>query len=144
MKRIYQRTGSRTGEEGDCFAACLGSLLGVPLNFVPNFMSGTGNGKLLPDSSVQIMTTWLKGRGCGGYVEFGFNLLLERVLENIGNSSPEAYYILTGCNEAMRTHAVVCRGGLILHDPATSPGIHNIRRPCRDGFYRVGFLLFPT
>lgn len=40
MRRVYQRL--RTKENGDCFSACLASLLELPLAVVPNFNAEAG------------------------------------------------------------------------------------------------------
>lgn len=144
MKFVYQRTGSRVGQPGDCFAACLASMLNIRLKDVPNFMTGTEDGKLLPASSKQMLATWLKSVHCGGYVEYGFNHPMEFVLQNIASETPDAYYILTGCTRDFHTHSVVCKGGAVIHDPACEPGRHGLVRTCKDGFFRVGFLLLVT
>lgn len=144
MRPIYQVTGALRGHNGDCFQACLASLLDRKLDTVPNFFIDRKNGDPLSAPALQIIKTWLQGVGCGGYVEFGFNAKLPDVLAEIGLQSPDCYYILTGCTLDYRVHSVVCKGDRIVHDPATSPGHCILTKPCQDGYYRTGFLLYPT
>lgn len=144
MKPVYQVTGAQRGQNGDCFQACLASLLGRKLDTVPNFMLGTKNGALIPEATLQLMKSWLMGAGCGGYVEFGFQMMMGDLLLQVASQFPDCYYILTGCTQFGRVHSVVCKGNYVAHDPATSPGHTILCMPCADGFFRVGFLLFPT
>lgn len=141
MKPVYQTTGADRNANGNCFQACLATLLGRKLDEVPNFMADLKNGETLSDAKLQMMKTWLKGVGCGGYIEFGFNLSLNNVMNQMSKQSPDCFYILTGCTRLGKVHSVVCRGDYVLHDPATSPGHTVVERACNDGFFRVGFLL---
>lgn len=144
MKPIYQITGANRCQNGDCFQACLATMLGRTLNQVPNFLEGLSNGGVISDSVLQLMATWLKGAGCGGFVEFGFNMPMQAVMDQIALQFPTSYYMLTGCTDDYRVHSVVCNGNRIVHDPATLPGHSVLRRACNDGFFRVGFLLYQT
>lgn len=141
MTPVYQITGAKRGENGDCFQACIASLFGYRLSDVPNFMNGTENGKLLPKVNKEFLTTWLRGRNAE-YVEFGFNWTMDALLDTLVEQFGDGFhYLLTGCTAQYTTHVVVCRGGNIVHDPATSPGHTVLLKPCRDGFWRVGLLV---
>jgi len=144
MKPIYQTSGADRSANGNCFQACLATLLDKRLTAVPNFLADLKNGELLSDPTLQMMKTWLKGVGCGGYIEFGFNLPIHAVMAHMHEQSPECFYILTGLTREGKVHSVVCRGNRVVHDPATSPGNCVLARQCGDGFYRVGFLLYGT
>ena len=63
MILVYQRTGAKTGEQGDCFTACLASLFHLPMNKVPNFNEGAMNGQPLP--AITRMAEAEKLRVCG-------------------------------------------------------------------------------
>src|SRR3954470_12112761 len=79
MKRVYQRTGSRAGQNGDCFAACIASMLELSLDAVPNFHGEFVNGMRLSPGACQEMTSWFTERGLY-YVEFGFHMPVEPTL----------------------------------------------------------------
>lgn len=141
MKPVYQITGAKRGENGDCFQACLASVLGKRLADVPNFMDGLRNGQPMPQASVEFMASWLKGVGCDGYVEFGFPTSLSFVLQEVNRQAPGSYFLLTGCTAEGMVHTVVCKGNRIVHDPATSAGHTVLVRNCPDGHFRTGFIL---
>ena len=141
MIPIYQRTGTVRGENGDCFQACLASVLNLRLVDVPNFYEGVGNGKLLPDVNRQMMTSWLRGRGLA-YCEFGLPMTIHEVLCQMGDTVRDNVYLLTGRTETWHIHTVLARSDRVIHDPATSPGHHNLIGPCHDGYVRVGLFLW--
>lgn len=143
MRPIYQVTGAKRGQNGDCFQACLATLLGKTINQVPNFYETLSNGETVPAAVSEMMASWLHGAGCGGYVEFGFPPTLGELLKNVGSQSPGSYFLITGVNTWGNVHTVVCCGDRVWHDPSTSVG-HTLVKPCEDGYYRVGFLLHRT
>ena len=71
MIPVYQRTGAKTGEPGDCFAACLASLFHLSLNAVPNFNEGAqerpaitrrefrGTARLASPARLRVHRAWL-------------------------------------------------------------------------------------
>lgn len=110
MKRVYQ---DQFGSEGNCFEACLGSLLEVPLAEVLYLNP-------MPGYWFQNITDWLKEK---------HGLLLIPVI--IPPDYPEgclldiflkagAYYILCGKSPRNVAHACVAQYGKILHDPHPS------------------------
>jgi hypothetical protein len=94
--------------DGNCFAACLASILEMPLAEVPNYKS---------DQWVTEFNAWLKPRGLA--------LLTITLPEGIENmSQDERRYFLPGyCILAAQSprydclHAVVVHDGEIVHDP---------------------------
>lgn len=141
MTPIYQTTGADRTQNGNCLQACLATLLGRRLDEVPNFLHGTRNGKPIADYVLSRMNAWLKANGCGGYVEFSFNISLDALLKQVSEQSPNIFYLLTGCTRYATVHSVVCHDDHVLHDPATSAGQCTVVKPCEDDYYRVGFLL---
>lgn len=82
---------------GNCFSACLASILEIPLEEIPLFLGARWNG-FLP---------WLAGRG------------LSASLYPSGVYVPPGYSIAGGrsLRFAGRNHACVARDGVVVHDP---------------------------
>lgn len=137
MRLVYQRTGAVPGQNGDCFAACVASVFSLRLEHVPDFNGGVENGKLLPRANLELLRTWLKGRGCGGYYELGFVLPRKQIMEKMAEEIPGVLYLMTG-RAGSRVHTVVCNGAYVIHDPATSVGQCILTGPDLEGYYRVG------
>lgn len=144
MKPIYQRTGALSGQNGDCFQACLASMFNKRLDDVPNFYDGLDNGKLLPKVNENALRSWLVLMGCSGYAEFGFNMPMQKLLMEMGDRLPGGHYLLTGRTSRCNIHVVICQGGYIRHDPAAAQGQTVLTGPCLDGFYRVGLFILHT
>ena len=139
MIPVYQRTGAKTGEPGDCFAACLASLFHLSLDTVPNFNEGAKNGQPLPAASSEALRDWLCPHECE-YIELGFHVpSKEAMLSQMQIATPNMFYLLIGRTGTYSIHSVVAKGGEIIHDPATPVGQNSLRGPCHDGFWRVGF-----
>lgn len=141
MTPVYQLSGASRGDNGDCFQACLATVLDLRLAEVPNFYAGLDNGKLLPPETAAAMDRWLERRTGANYIEFGYDGALREVLKF--GTSHQCAFLLTGHNIRRRTHTVVCRGVQVIHDPATEPGEvnHTLLYPCYDNHYRVGIFV---
>ncbi len=90
---------------GDCFSACVASLLELPLGAVPIFME--------KPNWLLALNTWLKQRG--------FWAVTFELTE--GGWSPEGYCILGGKSPRAtgdEMHAVVGFGRKVVHDPHPS------------------------
>lgn len=137
MELIYQK------EPGDCFRACLATLLGVNLASVPVFHD-TPNGGIIPKEALDDMQKWLAMYGyC--FVEFGFKNEVIDFLAHAETDSPRMIWILTGRTKQGTVHSAIFKGGCPIHDPACDPGGTLITEPCSDGVIRVGLLtLCPT
>lgn len=101
MKPVFQRIYSTT--DGDCFAACIASILELPIEDVPNFVDGTD-----PDWW-QTATCWLFARGYLGVW-----------LQN-PDLKPLGYHI-AGCDRQQTEHGeighnVVTKDGIPVHCP---------------------------
>lgn len=97
------------GEVGNCFAACIASLLELPLESVPNFCAHSHGGTAWFDGFV----SWLKERGFTA-IAFGGDLG-----EAFGHMTA-GYYIATGPASRGFLHATIQRGGELVHDPHPS------------------------
>ncbi len=90
--------------DGNCFSACVASLLEMPIDQVPHFMSA--------DSWLDALAEWLLPLG------------LYPVFFRVATCSedqwrPQGFYILGG-ESARGPHAVVARGHKVVHDPHPS------------------------
>ena len=110
MKPQHQTTfgnGKNGREPGNCFAACIASILEVPLTEVPNFCA--------TPEWVKELNLWLFPRGFF-YVDF-------RMAEDC---PPEevfcwaGYHVISGDGPRGCRHSVVGRAGKIVHDPHPS------------------------
>lgn len=111
-----QRCISIAGEEGDCYRACLASVLDRNARDVPNFAAGTDW-----DSMHQAVRDWLSARGLGifrTYCSAGWEI--DKPLEVFSASNAGVPIILSGQSgvDPADNHAVVVMDGSILHDPS--------------------------
>lgn len=107
MKKVYQ---SKFGNEGNCFAACIASILEIELDSLP-FLSDFEDDW---DIYLNALNTNLKSR---------FNLFIEyttfdywetRFKENL----KDAFYIVSGdSNHESFEHAVIFKNGVLHHNP---------------------------
>lgn len=92
--------------QGNCWEACLASLLEVPVSEVPDGRQEGGT-----RSNWTQIQMWL-------FERFG-QVLMMLPLHLAGSVAvaPEGYYILSGRALTGIPHAVVARAGMIVHDP---------------------------
>jgi hypothetical protein len=100
---------SRPGPGGDCYAACVASLLEVGLTEVPD-LAAAG------DRWASALRRWLAARGLCVAFRPGDG----RPLADQPDPSP-GYAIVGQRVPDGSVHAVVCRDGRIVHDPASRP-----------------------
>lgn len=96
MKEVYQ---TRYGEDGNCFQACIASLLEVGLEDVPDFAN-----KYPYETSWKECQKWARRIGCATTWQ----------LEDI-----KAYtgYYIASCKVGELYHSVIAKEGVIFHDP---------------------------
>ncbi len=140
MKPTWQIFGPSTrGETGDCFSACVASILEIKLMDVPHFYATVPVGQPIDERTQKYMDRWFLDNGVI-YVELALPGPLERLLPQLAARVDRMHYILQGVNDTGNDHAVVCYGAQIVHDPASVTPHGALRGPCRDGFYRFGLL----
>lgn len=108
MKRVEQRRWSPTDKLGDCFSACVASLLEIPLADVPVW---SGSPDHAEGTWMHAVNDWLRLRG--------YCLVVFKD-ENLGAPAPECFHIASGPSPGRTdglTHAVVAYGDRIIHDP---------------------------
>lgn len=123
MIRVFQRKSTPTEPIGDCFSACLASILELPLEDVPVFTGPPYRDRAAWQLAVN---DWLRIRG---YTMVAYS--------DVGLLGPECFHIVWGPtdrNDAVPvevdddgdptedrrpTHAVVVYGDRIVHDPGS-------------------------
>ena len=93
------------GREGNCFAACVATILRLPLEDVPNFCAH--------EDWFARFDAWLRERGL-------WPLKFDASAELIDNVARDALGIVSGEAERGLMHATVWRGGAMVHDPHPS------------------------
>lgn len=92
------------GTRGNCQQAAVASILGLPLDAVPNFIEATaGQGSA---AFWRAIDTFFEARGY--------------MLWEMGNRMPDCLYMASGPSPRGVSHAVVMRGGRLVHDPHPS------------------------
>lgn len=113
--------GSGGSEPGNCFAACIASLLGLPVDLTPNFAAAGAEGRWS-----RAANAWLMGFGLS-YVDLSWNgedgkpiVLPQWVFDDW--IAETQYYVAGGPAERGFEHCVVMRGRSreLAHDPHPS------------------------
>ncbi len=101
------------GENGNCFAACVASILELPIKKVPNLGIGTENYDWA--EWMLAWNQWLADRN------FGLSVVHYYEWEGVSNTKPHGYSILSAKSPRLKeqdlNHAVVCLNGEIVFDP---------------------------
>lgn len=110
MKPVDQ---TKFGNEGNCFAACIASILEIPLQEVPDLAAAMQAKK----NFRRILADWLHLRGLT-YVE----LEIGKPNWSMGDWNPPTYHIIGGDSPrgVEGGHAVVGYAGTMVHDPHPS------------------------
>lgn len=125
------------GEFGDCHRTAIACVLDLQPDEVPNFGEAWGDA----DRFNSWCAEWLRARGYM-LVQFGFNSVLDEVLNFMGHANPGAIYLLGGKSRSGCNHTVVCCGAKVIHDPSRNDS--GIVAPCvEDDLYWVSVLV-PT
>lgn len=119
------------GRWGDCYRACLASILDLPSEQVPHFIQDRAAQPAWRDDE----RMWLAARGLQAIVMV-FKLPLPTILECIGAMNPGVHYIIGGRGSNGMPHAVVACGASIVHDP----GNVGISGPIEDGHHILTFV----
>ena len=118
------------GTYGDCFRACVASILEIEPDDVPHFCE-LGE----PVTNNDRLTEWLSAQGLASFfVVLDGSASRDDLLEHVGTMNPDAYYMLFGQNSE-GDHVVVCKGSRVVHNPAWIP--QPITRPSSNGFWGV-------
>lgn len=100
------------GQIGDCFRACIASLLELPAEEVPHFCDGPEPSK--DHAWYRRANAWLKQRGMI-YMVYDYSEHSRRhLVENVGGG---VYHILEGKSFSGDDHCVVGKDGEVVFDP---------------------------
>jgi hypothetical protein len=118
---------------GDCWRACLATIIDRPGHELPNFMH-CAQGETY-DDGIRRAQEFLRPHGLTiftTYISAGWPL--ERVLERFSKPSPGAAIILSGMSIAdpNTAHAVVVLDGSVVHDPSGAGICAPARCSCGD------------
>jgi hypothetical protein len=97
------------GPKGNCFAACIASILDCPISNIPDL-----NAYEESEEWMQVLNDWLSGRGLG-YME----CLVPMDELDVFFGSKDFYHVIVGPTERNSSlfHAVVGRKGKVVFDP---------------------------
>ena len=112
------------GDWGDCHRACVASLLELPIEEVPHCWDGYDGSS----SEMEIgrrndwMTEFLLSKGfiLHSFYADGGEISLDEMIDMFSDSNPGVYFLLSGESATGNDHAVICRNGVIEHNP--TPG----------------------
>jgi hypothetical protein len=142
VKPVFQsdRGNPERTSAGDCFRACVASILELPLDNVPHFFQGQRTGSVISPERETAMQDWFGQLGLG-FVTLALQTNTPgQAMALFGNRYPDLYYILIGQTWKGVNHAVVCRGTYVAHDPAR-PTI-GLAGPQTNGVFTVGIIAF--
>lgn len=136
---------SEPGEFGDCWRACIATILDLCTSDVPHFFALAGAGTAGPEvncnaAAYRLGREWLREQGLGIFRAYeSGRLSLDRVLENSLLFSPDVPIILHGtpalASVTDPAHAVVIMNGVIVHDPSgLGVGGGPVRCDCADPY----------
>lgn len=114
----------KIGQIGDCWRACIGSIIDAPPANIPNFMEH--------DGAISFTQAWLKERG---WAFEGIALTAStpnQALQVSAALRPGKYLIFSGSTWKGTGHSVVVKDGQIIHNPTEGAQIVS---PCEDGRY---------
>jgi hypothetical protein len=143
VEAIIKQHDPDAGQCGDCWRACIASMLDLPTEAVPHF-AVDAEGKMLngEDASLKLME-FLRPLGFS-YVEVPFSLAegdtVDDALTKIGAAwMRDVHWTLLGKSKRGFNHVVVCRGAKVVHDP-TYGDPHGIVGPAEDGYFWGGWI----
>ncbi len=116
MKPVTQTTFG--DKRGNCYAACIASLLEIPLDGVPNFcFEAKSESRWMNE-----VQDWLKEQGWG--IAMMLFPKLDSIKETIyvGMFPKDCHYIISGKSPRGLLHSVIGRDGKIVHDPHPDGG----------------------
>lgn len=112
------------GQYGDCFRACIASLMELPIKEVPHFMHCNSPEEAKDDTEAMIkLWKWLKPQGLGFFVYTAatapehLHAWQDYFLLKL---NPDTHHIISGYTARNTFHSVIGKGGHMVHDPYPS------------------------
>jgi hypothetical protein len=118
------------GRYGDCFRACIASILHLPAQAVPHVFDGASDDDTAGDG-LEMLNQWLAQYGLA-YTE----VLTTDPLQMMARYNSAAYHVMVGRSPRGGNHAVVAKAGKVVHDPHPERG--GLSKPLQDGYWAVG------
>lgn len=106
---------------GDCWRACIATIVGEPIADVPNFMHLSGEVKPTADEGLELTRQWLAPRGLGLFETYcSANWTLAELLKTFSQPNPGVPIIICGYSvtDPDDGHAVIAMDGVVIHDPS--------------------------
>lgn len=128
------------GKNGDCLRACVATILDLGREEVPHFAEDCGpeDGML----SFDRLTVFLQHRKMVP-IWIAYDAAhpgsFEEIMSLVGQLNGDAHAILLCGTPSETDHAVVVKGGKVVHDPSWG-GRHETYKPTSEGYY--GFVFF--
>ncbi len=123
------------GQYGDCFRACIASLMDMPAESVPHVLENYGAEE--DADFIGRMNDWLRPHG---FLFLEFPTACDE--DNLSRVSRgyfyDLHYVLLGTSPRGCNHNAIYKAGDLVHDPHPDGG--GIIGPAEDGFYWLGFL----
>ncbi len=115
------------GKHGDCYRACMASLLGVEPRDIPHFYDGV----------VVDPVEWLQGVGYH-LLRMGWAGSVDELRDYMVAQNPGIPFILSGISSRGNSHAILVNGNT-LWDP--HPSRDGLEKPYSNGLYEMEFLV---
>jgi hypothetical protein len=124
------------GITGDCFRACIASLLDLSIDNVPHFYDGTNDGPQTPEQT-EAIRSWFAARDMI-LIETAWSMTVEEALAFSAERWPGLHIVMGGRSPRGVNHVVIIRNGKMVHDP--HPDEAGIVGPTDDGFTWLSFV----
>lgn len=113
---------------GDCWRACIATIIGAPIESVPNFMhlpeaqgSFDRGGRPIADAGLRLTREWLAPHGFSLFETYcSAKWSLTEVLATFSQPNPDVPVIVIGVagDGSNDSHAIVAMNGDVAHDPS--------------------------
>lgn len=109
------------GKYGDCLRACVASILEKPSERVPHFYHDGCDG----EEGMKRLRAYLKDLNYAPvFLSIPRHFTFDEALELSGNAVSGCHYLMFG-----EGHVVVCKGGIVAHDPAWVKTVPRLKQP---------------
>lgn len=120
---------ARRGEQGDCWRACIATILNLDAKSVPNFVHLGGDDK---EKYITLTREWLACRGLALFeMQCSDEYTLESLLNWRSETSVDVPVIVVG-ESKNDNHAVIAMNGKVVHDPSSVGLTGPVRCACSD------------
>lgn len=126
------------GRYGDCFRACIASILELPIAVVPHTMAYDETLVADPGQWFPALNAWLSPRGLT-YMDLSLHSMTpDRYFRDLMPGNFSLWHVISGISPRGYRHAVVGHNGVVVHDP--HPSRAGLIGPADEGWV-VGLLM---